>query len=134
MLFIDSNIWCYYFDKGSKEHTKVVNYLEKIIKQETILINTVIIIEVSHFLIKNLGTKGREKVDNFLKLPIKIIDFDYEQVLNSVKILAKHSNKGIGGRDATLLAAMTKVGTNRIVTNDSAFKRIKGLKAINPTK
>jgi len=134
MLFIDSNIWCYYFDKSAKEHRKVVDYMEKIIGQETILINTVVIMEVMHFLIKNLGGKDKEKADIFLKLPLDIIDFDYEQALASVKILAKYSGKGIGGRDATLLAAMTKAGTNQIITNDSAFKKIKGLKVINPTR
>lgn len=134
MLFVDSNIWCYYFDRSSKEHKKVSDYLVKIVRDETILINTVVIMEVVHFLIKNLGIKGKEKVNIFLNLPFKVIDFNYEQALKSVKFLTKYSDKGIGGRDATLLAAMSIAKTSKIVTNDSAFKRIKGLKVINPTK
>lgn len=132
MLFIDSNIWCYYFDKSSKEHTKVAQYLENIIKQETILINTVIIMEVTHFLIKNLGAKGKKKVESFLQLPLKIIDFNYEQSLASVRVLAEHSHTGLGGRDATILAAMKTAKVDEIVTNDVAFRKIKGIKVINP--
>jgi len=119
---------------GCKEHAKVVSYLDKILKQEQIIINTVVIIEVAHYLIKNLGFAGKEKVNILLNLPFKVIDFDYEQVKQSVNFLDKFSTTGtgIGGRDATLLAAMAKAGTNSIVTNDSSFNHIKGIKVINP--
>jgi len=132
MLLVDSNIWCYYFDKGAKEHRKVVRYLESTIKKEVIAINTVVIMEVAHFLVKNLGSMGKEKMEMFLDLPLKVIDFDYMQALASVKILAENSRSGIGGRDATLLAAMKEANTDKIVTNDSAFRGIKGIKLINP--
>jgi hypothetical protein len=44
------------------------------VKKEEIVVNTVIIIEVAHYLIKRLGgVKGKEKVEIFLQLPMKII-------------------------------------------------------------
>jgi len=131
-IFVDSNVWCYYFDKGAKEHLKVAQFLERAIKCQTIVINTVVVMEVAHFLIKNLGAKGKDKVDLFLSLPLRILDFNYEQALAAVNLLAKYSNAGIGGRDATLLASMRTEKVNEIITNDSAFTQVKGIKVINP--
>jgi predicted nucleic acid-binding protein len=54
MILIDSNIWNYYFDQSSKEHEYVIRAVEKFIEKEEIVINTVIVMEVSHFLVKNL--------------------------------------------------------------------------------
>jgi predicted nucleic acid-binding protein len=66
MILIDSNIWSYYFDQSSKEHEYVIRPVEKFIEKEEIVINTVIVMEVSHFLVKNLGAAiGKEKIEIF---------------------------------------------------------------------
>lgn len=135
MILIDSNIWCYYFNESASEHKIVAEYLENILKKEKIVINTVIVMEVAHFLIKNLGSKaGSEKVDIFLKFPMNIVEFGYEEMKKSIKLLAKHSLSGIGGRDSTLLASMEKTRTKKIVTHDDSFKKIKGITVIDPVK
>jgi len=90
--------------------------------------------EVAHFLIKNLGAKSKDKVDLFLSLPLRILDFNYEQALAAVNLLAEYSHAGIGGRDAALLASMKIEKVNEIITNDSAFTRVKGIKVINPIR
>jgi len=131
MIFIDSNIWCYYFNESSKEHKKAVKVLEESMERETIFVNTVTLMEVSHYLIKNLGAKkGKEKIDLILSLPIKIIDFSFKMLEASVKQLAENSNVGIGGRDATILATMLKEGVEKLLTNDYAFKKVKWIRVV----
>lgn len=133
MLIIDSNIWAYYFDKDASEHPFVVDKVEDFLGSEKIAINTVIIIEVAHFLVKNLGPViGRSKLDIFLSFPFTISDLDYDLTLRAVEFLAKYSHQGIGGRDATILATAEALGLNKIMTHDEAFKRIDRLKVIDP--
>lgn len=135
MILVDSNIWCYYFDESCKEHKFVVKSLEKTIAKEEILVNTIIIIELAHFLIKNLGSiNGKKKLDTFLGFPMIIIDFDYEQLREAIEQLCEYSHMGIGGRDATLLATMKKMKINRILTHDESFKKIDWLEVIDPIK
>lgn len=133
MILIDSNIWCYYFDESSKEHKSVVKLLEEALTSEKVLVNTVIIMELAHFLIKNLGPIiGRKKLQTFLEFPIIIVDLDYNQAKKSLDFLYEYSHLGIGGRDATLLAAMKKAKTNTIITHDEAFKRLDWLSVKDP--
>ena len=133
MLIIDSNIWAYYFDEDAPEHDFVVEDLEAALRSERIAINTVIIIEVAHFLIKNLGPLlGRRKLSVFLGFPFRIVDLNYELTLRALDLLAKYSHLGIGGRDATILAAAEALNINKIMTHDEAFKRIKWIKTIDP--
>jgi len=133
MLIIDSNIWAYYFDEDAAEHDFVVDDVEEALRSERIAINTVIIIEAAHFLIKNLGPLiGRNKLSIFLSFPFRIVDLNYELTLRALDLLAKYSHLGIGGRDATILATAETLNINEIMTHDEAFKRIEWLKTIDP--
>ncbi len=133
MILIDSNIWCFYFDESCKEHKKVSAELEKILSKEQVLINTVIIMEVSHFLVKNLGPSiGKEKINTFLSLPMTVIDTDFSLSKKSIEMLCNYSHEGIGGRDATLLATMKKTETTKIMTHDNAFKKIGWVNVADP--
>lgn len=135
MILIDSNIWCYYFDESCKEHETVAKSLEKTLAKEEILVNTVIIIELAHFLIKNLGpVTGKKKLEKFLEFPMAIQDLDYKQARESIDLLCEYSHLGIGGRDSTLLSSMKKTKTKKILTHDAAFKRIDWLKVLDPVK
>ena len=133
MLIIDSNIWAYYFDEDAAEHDFVVDDVEEALRSERIAINMVIIVEVAHFLIKNLGPLlGRNKLSIFLSFPFRIVDLNYELTLRALDLLAKYSHLGIGGRDATILATAETLNINEIMTHDEAFKRIEWLKTIDP--
>ena len=132
-MFVDSNIWCFYFDNTCKEHANVKKFLENVLEKEKIEINTVIVMEVSHFLVKNLGPSiGKGKIDIFLSLPMNILDFDFSLMKLSINMLADYFHSGIDGRDATMLAAMKKSGSNTIATHDSAFKKIDWIKVVDP--
>lgn len=133
ILTIDTNIWAYYFDKDAPEHRFIVKPVDQAVKSEQIVINTVIIMELAHLLVKNLGPIiGKEKLDTFLSYPHTIIDLDYHGVLESVEELRKYSHLGIGGRDATILAFMKKANCQKIMTHDEALKKVAGLQVIDP--
>ena len=135
ILIIDTNIWAYYFDQDSQEHKSVVGPVENALKSEQIAINTIIIMEVAHFLIKNLGpVDGGEKLGLFLRFPLVISGFEYRSALDAVEMLKKYSHLGVGGRDATILALMNQAKANRIMTHDEALKKVSWLEAIDPIK
>lgn len=132
MIMIDSNIWAYYFDADAPEHKSVVPAVRKGLR-EGVLISTVVVMEVAHFLIKNLGpVLGKEKLDIFLSFPMQVDELTLDSVRKSADELSKYSHLGIGGRDATLLASMRRRGVTRLMTHDEALKRVPGIKAIDP--
>ena len=133
MIAVDSNIWCYYFDEEAKEHRKVAGFLGQLIPKEEILLNTIIVMEVAHFLVRSLGpVRGREKMERFLAFPFLVRNVDYDLVRESIDLLAAYAHAGIGGRDATILAAMKAAGTARLATHDQAFKKVHGIEVIDP--
>ena len=131
LIFVDSNIWCYYFDRSAQEHNAVSKSLEQVL-DDGVAINTVVAMEVAHYLIKSLGSEGKRKMDVFLSYPMEIIDFDHYLARKSVEYLAKYSQTGIGGRDATILASMEELGTRKLMTHDRAFKRLDFIDVVDP--
>ncbi len=132
MIFIDSNIWCYYFDRSAREHEAVSNQVEEALRKR-VVINTVVLMEVAHYLIKNLGPiEGKRKMELFLSYPMEIVDFDYGSAKKSIEMLARYSHTGIGGRDATILASMNAKNVKQLITHDKAFKRIDFIEIIDP--
>lgn len=135
ILIIDTNIWAYYFDQDSPEHRFVVGPVEKALQTEQIAINTIIIMELAHFLIKNLGpVGGGEKLGLFLRYPLVISDFDYRSALDASEMLKRYSHLGVGGRDATVLAMMSRAGAKKIMTHDAALKKVDWLERTDPVK
>ena len=135
MIFIDSNIWCYYFNQSSKEHETVAAYIDAVLPEREIAMNNLIAMEISHYLIKNLGPiKGKEKLQEFLAFPFIMVDFDYGLLLSSIEMLAQYTHTGIGGRDATILATMKKLGIKQLVTHDSSFKKIDFIEVTDPAE
>jgi len=134
MLMIDSNIWAYYLDADAPEHRAVVPRVERALR-EGVLINTVAVIEVALFLIKNLGpVVGKEKLDVFLSFPFTIDDLATDLMKIAIDELCSYSHLGIGGRDATLLASMRRRRVDGIITHDEALKRVPDIKAIDPIR
>jgi uncharacterized protein len=132
LIFVDSNIWCYYFDRSSLEHNVVSKKLENIL-DDGVAINTVVAMEVAHYLIKNMGSDvGRSKMDLFLSYPMEIMNFDQYLARRSVEFLAKYSQTGIGGRDATILASMEELEIKKLMTHDRAFKRLDFIEIVDP--
>lgn len=109
MIFIDSNIWCYYFDQRLPEHKKVVDTVREIVLTRDIACNTVIVMEVAHYLVRHFNEQvARKKIDFFINLRnLEIIDFDRQAMRESLEILLENAHaQGLGGRDATIVGVM----------------------------
>ena len=127
MIFVDSNIWCYYFDQRVPEHKYVREPMREIIKSEEIACNTIIVMEVAHYLVRHFDEKSaRKKIDFFINLRnMQISDFNRQMMQESLESLLEYSYAdGLGGRDATILATLKLQNIKRLITHDAVFKRL----------
>jgi predicted nucleic acid-binding protein len=140
MLFVDSNIWCYYFDTRLPEHLRVREVMREIIKSQEIACNTVIVMEVTHYLVRHFTEKvARKKIETFVNLSnLDIADFNRQACNESVEtLLAYGYAEGLGGRDATVIASMKMQNINKIVSHDDIFRRLANkleLEVIDPAQ
>jgi predicted nucleic acid-binding protein len=127
MLLVDSNIWCYYFDQCLPEHALVLDTMREIIKSEHIACNTVIVMEVAHYLVRHFSEEiARKKIETFVNLSnIDIADFKRHTMIEAVeKLLIFAYTESLGGRDATVIATMKLQNITKIVTHDDIFRRL----------
>ena len=140
MLFVDSNVWCYYFDQRLSEHAHVRDAMREIIKSEEIACNTVIVMEVAHYLVRHFTEKiARKKIETFVNLSnIDIADFNRQALNETVEsLLAYAYAEGLGGRDATVIATMKLLSIKKIVSHDDIFRRLANkleLEVIDPAQ
>jgi len=136
MIFVDSNIWCYYFDQRVPEHERVREPMREIIKSEEIACNTIIVMEVAHYIVRHFNEKSaRKKIDFFINLRnMRISDFNRQMMQESLESLLEHSYAdGLGGRDATIIATLKSQNIRRIITHDAVFKRLAAKLALEVT-
>jgi predicted nucleic acid-binding protein len=134
MFFIDANIWCYYFDARHPEHEPVRGFMRRALLGETLAVNTLIVMEVAHYLNRNLSRdEAKKKTDNLLTLEnLRIHDFDRERLVESLDILNKYSRShGLGGRDATIVSSVKSHGVEHLVTHDKALAEVARLESVN---
>ncbi len=134
-MFIDSNVFCYYFNRSSDHHEETVQVLENALEEREMHTSVVVLMEVSHFLVNHLGpVKGKERMNTLLSVPKTIHDFDYNLLSDGLDQLARHAPQGIGGRDAAILATMRKAGIKTILTHDYAFRNLDEVTVIDPAE
>lgn len=127
MIFLDSNIWCYYFDRRLPEHEHVKEIVREILKSSEIACNTIVVMEVAHYLVRHFPQKvARKKVELFINLSnLKIADFNRQSMSEALEYLIENAYPaGLGGRDAAILATIKTLGINEIVSHDDVFKRL----------
>ena len=140
MLFVDSNIWCYYFDARLPEHVRVRDAMREIINTQEIACNTVIVMEVAHYLVRHFTEKiARKKIETFVNLSnIDIADFNRQLLSETVETLLAYAYaEGLGGRDATVIASMKLKNIKKIISHDDIFKRLANkleLEVIDPAQ
>ncbi len=134
MLVVDSNLWIYYADATLPEHATVKGFLDPILEgDEPVAVNTVIQMEVAHYLIKRLGSAaGQVKARTFLGLDVEVDPLDPPRTVEAVSHLARYSDVGIGGRDATILATLRALRTTRLATHDQSFGRVDWVQVEDP--
>jgi predicted nucleic acid-binding protein len=99
--------------------------MREIIKSEEIDCNTIVIMEVAHYLVRHFKEKScRKKIDFFINLRnMKIADFDRQMLTETLGHLLEHAySDGLGGRDATIVATLNSEGITRIFSHDGVFK------------
>ncbi len=132
MIFVDTNAWIYYFDERLPEHDRVSDALEEEIRSG-VLSTTTVLMEVAHFF-RGLAEEDFWACMGCLKNleTMKIMQFDMEMLELAMAFLVEYADRGIGGRDSTILAAMKIAGVERIMTHDVAFKRIPSIEVVDP--
>jgi predicted nucleic acid-binding protein len=138
MIFVDTNIWCYFFDARLPEHEHVKGAMREVLMKETVTVNTVIVMEVAHYLTRNLGeSEAKRKVEVFVTLRnMKILDFNRALMGVAVDYLTTYARSdGLGGRDSTIIASLSKFGIKSLLTHDralGAFAKKLGFESIDP--
>lgn len=133
IIFIDSNYWIYLFDKTTDEHESVKKHFNNLYDEAVLAINTVVMMEVMHHLVKRLGSEiAKEKWDLFSSINFIVGNLEFEDLDTIFSILCKYSHTGIGGRDATILSFLEINQIQKICTHDNAFKKIPNLEIIDP--
>ena len=133
MIFVDSNIWAYYFDASLPEHKKVIRPVENALKKNQATVNATIVMETLHYLVKRLGPlEGEKKGRVFLSYGMPLFEINEESLELTLSKLSEFTHLGIGGRDASILATMAMEGITRILTHDQAFKRIPDIDVVDP--
>jgi len=83
--------------------------------------------------VKRLGAvAGGEAADLFLSLPLTVDALDSSLLRDSLRLLARFTEVGIGGRDASLLASMERHGVTRLLTHDATFRRVDWVEVVDP--
>jgi predicted nucleic acid-binding protein len=101
--------------------------MREIIKSEEIASNTIIVLEVAHYIVRHFTEKtARKKIDNFVNLKnMNISDFNRQIMTQTLENLTEHAyTHGLGGRDATVIATMKAQNIKKIVSHDNIFKRL----------
>lgn len=92
--------------------------------------------EVVHYLQRQLADSQPE-IDRFLDLEATTVaTLTRDDVSNAAALLRNHSNTGIGGRDATVVAAMDRHDVSTLWTHDSGLEglgeHLEWLTVVNP--
>lgn len=128
MIFLDSSYLIALIIKSDKYHPQA-HKLSSILKNESILINNTVLTEVLNSFSTKNNPEDISKIANFL-LTIENIDYleseDYKKAVD----LFKFYNQSINFSDCTILQTMEKMKVNTIVSFDSDFDKIKGIKRI----
>jgi predicted nucleic acid-binding protein len=128
LIFIDSNIWCYYFDARLPEHQLVRGSIRKaLLSNQEIACNTVVVMEIAHYLVRHFEEEdARRKIEHFINLRnLKILDFNTKLMTESLERLLSYGySHGLGGRDSTILATINTLKIKSLITHDGVFKRL----------
>ncbi|ESS07741.1 MAG: putative nucleic acid-binding protein, contains PIN domain protein [uncultured archaeon A07HN63] len=136
MVCIDANVWIYYFDATLPEHEPVADRLDAL-EADTLFVTSVLQMEVVHYL-ANQQSESEHLVSQFLDLnDVTAVPLTTADVRRAGDILHEYANSGIGGRDASVLAAMDRCGVDTLWTHDAAFRTVAtefGMRVVDPVE
>lgn len=136
MILPDANIWIYNFDEGIEpEHDRVEPWLDRWLQKSELLVPAIVETEVLHYLARQLEPEpARKAVSDFMAHPGEVAPLDPSVNRKAGELLLSLPDRGIGGRDATILVH-AKGHDATVVTHDEQLFRVArdwGLDAHDP--
>lgn len=123
MPCLDANVWIYYFDETLPEHERVRNAIRPPLESASLFTTTVLQMEVIHYLERQLETDANA-IDRFLSLSDTVVaELSTDDIYRATDYMDRLSGTGVGGRDATVLAAMERYDVSELWTHDTGLKR-----------
>lgn len=124
MVCLDANVWIYFLDGDLDEHASVRAPVERVLREQPVFTTTVLQMEVVHYLSNQLAESERA-IDRFLALEdVTVGELTATDVERAADLLGDHPETGIGGRDATVVAAMERHDVSRLWTHDEGLCRL----------
>lgn len=124
MHCLDANVWIYYLDADLAEHDDVTDRIDDLVRSQPLFVTTVLQMEVLHYATNQMDD-SRTLLDTFFSgEDVTVADLTSADVERAAELLATHEHAGIGGRDATVLAAMERHDVSRLWTHDDGLKRM----------
>lgn len=124
MYCLDANVWIYYFDDGLAEHEAVLDTVNRLLADEMLFTTTVLQMEVVHYMSNQLPDSDTA-AEQFLSLAdVTVAALTPGDVATATDLLDEYTQTGIGGRDATVVAAMDRYDIERLWTHDDGLKRV----------
>ena len=94
IVFIDSNYWIYLLDKTCDEHEHVINHFNDLYDNSSLAINTIVMVEVMHYLVKRLGTTiAKQKWQLFSSIDFIVGNLEFEEFKKYIDNLCKIQKK-----------------------------------------
>lgn len=123
MIFLDSSYLIALMLKQDRNYKKASD-LKTTIFNERIIINNTVLSEVLNSFNKYNSLNLEHNVNNMFKFDIDYLtEDDYKKALTYYR----YYNTAINFSDCTILVTMSKYNTDKIVSFDSDFNKIKGI-------
>lgn len=124
MICLDANVWIYFLDADLDEHEAVHDSVKPVLRSDPLFTTTVLQMEVIHYL-TNQVAESDTYVETILSTEDTVVaELQSDDVARAAELLEAHEHAGIGGRDATVLAAMERHDVQRLWTHDEALARM----------
>jgi len=125
-MFIDSGIWIDAKLKRDRWHDQSVSVINKFLNKEIkiVYVTDYIVLESVNFLLRKAGFETALGTLNLFMVHerIKIVNVDGGLFERSCEIFAKYP--GLSITDASIVAAMEKIGVKKLYSFDGGFDRI----------
>lgn len=124
MICLDANVWIYFLDADLDEHERVHDVVEEVLRSEPLFTTTVLQTEIVHYLTNQMAESDTH-VETILSADDTVVaELRSDDVARAAELLDEHEHASIGGRDATVLAAMERHDVTKLWTHDQALARM----------
>ena len=128
MIFIDSNIYIYYFEGNEKFVDKIEDFFEK---NENVATSTLVLKEICWYYEKKKELeKMKNLISDLLKIRTEILNITSKQILDGCELKIKY--KSIEINDLINYKLMKDNGIKVIFSNDKHFDKLPGIKRKTP--